>query len=174
VQRFEKSEDVGGQGTGDLQGFAAHRMNQLKTPGMQRLPRDQKRLDILAVDPATGASRIIHSETSATWINLHDIFRPLKDGSILWASERDGYRHLYRLAGGTSQQLTSGRWVVDDLVGVDEKRGRLWFTGFAPAERPEVVVVVMLEDGGGAGQSGTGNILAAPIARKVMQAVLSR
>jgi dipeptidyl-peptidase-4 len=98
---------------------------------VQRLPRDQKRLDILAVDPATGASRIIHSETSATWINLHDIFRPLKDGSILWASERDGYRHLYRLAGGTAQQLTSGRWVVDDLVGVDEKRGRLWFTGFA-------------------------------------------
>jgi dipeptidyl-peptidase 4 len=102
-----------------------------KTLYVQRLPRDQKRLDILAVDPATGASKIIHSETSATWINLHDIFRPLKDGSILWASERDGYRHLYRLADGRAQQLTSGRWVVDDLVGVDEKRGRLWFTGFA-------------------------------------------
>ena len=50
----------------------------------------------------------------------------------------------------------------------------LWFAGFAPAERPEVVVVVMLEDGGGAGQSGTGNALAAPIARKVLKAVLER
>lgn len=50
----------------------------------------------------------------------------------------------------------------------------LWFAGFAPAERPEVVVVVMLEDGGGAGQSGTGNSLAAPIARKVLKAVLER
>lgn len=50
----------------------------------------------------------------------------------------------------------------------------LWFTGFAPAERPEIVVVVVLENGGGAGQSGSGNGLAAPIARKVMQAVLSR
>lgn len=50
----------------------------------------------------------------------------------------------------------------------------LWFTGFAPAERPEVVVVVMLEDGGGAGQSGTGNALAAPIARKVLKAVLEQ
>ena len=49
----------------------------------------------------------------------------------LRASERDGYRHLYRLTGGTAQQLTSGRWVMDELVGVDEKRGRLWFTGFA-------------------------------------------
>jgi dipeptidyl-peptidase-4 len=102
-----------------------------KTLYVQRLTRDQQRLDILAVDPVSGASRVLASETAKTWVNVHDNFRPLKDGSILWASERDGYRHLYRLAGGTAQQLTSGRWVMDELVGVDEKRGRLWFTGFA-------------------------------------------
>ena len=102
-----------------------------KTLYVQRLTRDQQRLDILAVDPVTGASRVLASETAKTWVNIHDNFRPLKDGSILWASERDGYRHLYRLAGGTAQQLTSGRWAIDELVGVDEKRGRLWFTGFA-------------------------------------------
>ena len=102
-----------------------------KTLYVQRLTRDQQRLDILAADPATGASRVLASETAKTWVNIHDNFRPLKDGSILWASERDGYRHLYRLAGGTAQQVTSGRWVMDELVGVDEKRGRLWFTGFA-------------------------------------------
>lgn len=102
-----------------------------KTLYVQRLTRDQRRLDILAVDPATGASRVLASETAKTWVNVHDSFRPLKDGSILWASERDGYRHLYRLVGGTAQQLTRGQWVMDELVGVDEKRGRLWFTGFA-------------------------------------------
>ena len=102
-----------------------------KTLYVQRLTRDQQRLDILAVDPATGASRVLASETAKTWVNIHDNFRPLKDGSILWASERDGYRHLYRFTSGTAQQLTSGRWVMDELVGVDEKRGRLWFTGFA-------------------------------------------
>ena len=102
-----------------------------KTLYVQRLSRDQKRLDILAVDPATGAARVLHSETSPTWINLHDSFRALKDGSILWASERSGYRHLYRLAGGTLTPLTSGQWVMGELVGVDEKRGRLWFEGFA-------------------------------------------
>ena len=102
-----------------------------KTLYVQRLTRDQQRLDILAVDPVTGASRVLARETAKTWVNIHDNFRPLKDGSILWASERDGYRHLYRLTGGTAQQLTSGRWVMDELVGVDEKRGRLWFTGFA-------------------------------------------
>jgi dipeptidyl-peptidase 4 len=102
-----------------------------KTLYVQRLARDQQRLDIVAVDPATGAARVLASETAKSWINLHNSLRALKDGSILWASERSGYRHLYRLAGGTAQQLTGGRWVVDELVGVDEKRGRLWFTGFA-------------------------------------------
>ena len=50
----------------------------------------------------------------------------------------------------------------------------LWFTGFAPADKPKVAVVVVVEDGGGLGQSGRGNSLAAPIAKKIMQAVLNK
>lgn len=50
----------------------------------------------------------------------------------------------------------------------------LWFTGFAPADNPEVVVAVVIENGGGLGQSGTGNAIAAPIARKIIEAVLAR
>lgn len=50
----------------------------------------------------------------------------------------------------------------------------LWFTGFAPAENPRVAVAVVVEDGGGMGQSGSGNGIAAPIAKKVIEAVLGR
>ena len=50
----------------------------------------------------------------------------------------------------------------------------LWFTGFAPADSPQVAVAVVVEDGGGQGQSGSGNTIAAPIAKKVMEAVLGR
>ena len=50
----------------------------------------------------------------------------------------------------------------------------LWFAGFAPAEKPQVAVVVMIADGGGMGQGGSGNVLAAPVARKVIKAVLNR
>jgi peptidoglycan glycosyltransferase len=50
----------------------------------------------------------------------------------------------------------------------------LWFTGFAPAANPEVAVAVVVEDGGGEGQSGSGNTIATPIAKKVMEAVLGR
>jgi penicillin-binding protein A len=50
----------------------------------------------------------------------------------------------------------------------------LWFTGFAPAENPQVAVAVVVANGGGMGQRGFGNLLAAPIARKVMKAVLDK
>lgn len=48
----------------------------------------------------------------------------------------------------------------------------LWFTGFAEHEGVQVAVAVVLEDGGGMGQSGTGNGLAATIGQQVMKAVL--
>jgi peptidoglycan glycosyltransferase len=50
----------------------------------------------------------------------------------------------------------------------------LWFTGFAPADDPQVAVAVVVENGGGQGQSGSGNTIAAPIAKEVMEAVLGR
>jgi peptidoglycan glycosyltransferase len=37
-----------------------------------------------------------------------------------------------------------------------------------------VAVAVVVENGGGRGQSGSGNSLAAPIAKKVMEAVLGK
>ncbi|MEU1973240.1 penicillin-binding transpeptidase domain-containing protein [Microbacterium sp. NPDC019599] len=56
----------------------------------------------------------------------------------------------------------------------DDDPFTLWFTGFAPADDPQVAVAVVVEDGGGQGQSGSGNTIAAPIAKKVMEAVLGR
>ncbi len=100
-----------------------------KTLYVQRESRDQKTLDLLRVDPATGASSVVFTEHAKTWLNLHDNFRALKDGSILWSSERDGFSHLYRFAGGKWTQLTRGPWMVRDVVGVDEARGFVYFTG---------------------------------------------
>ena len=50
----------------------------------------------------------------------------------------------------------------------------LWFTGFAPAEDPDYAISVLVEDGGGMGQTGFGNLLAAPIAKEVLEAVLNK
>ncbi len=50
----------------------------------------------------------------------------------------------------------------------------LWFTGFAPADDPQIAVAVVVEDGGGMGQSGSGDTLAAPIAKRIIEAVLNK
>jgi dipeptidyl-peptidase-4 len=96
---------------------------------VQRLSRDQHRLDLLRVDPATGAATLLFTDTSESWVDLSNSFRALKDGSLIWASQRDGYNHLYRWRAGQWAQLTSGPWVVDDVIGVDEAAHRLTFTG---------------------------------------------
>ena len=49
-----------------------------------------------------------------------------------------------------------------------------WFTSFAPADDPQVVVAVIVENGGDAGNEATGGRVAAPIARAVMEAVNNR
>ncbi|WP_293883468.1 S9 family peptidase [Sphingomonas sp.] len=100
-----------------------------KTLYVQRESRDQKTLDLLKVDPATGKSTVVFSEHSKTWLNLHDDFHALRDGSILWSSERDGFSHLYRWHAGKWAQLTRGPWMVKTVVGVDETKGLVYFTG---------------------------------------------
>ncbi|WEK01512.1 MAG: DPP IV N-terminal domain-containing protein [Candidatus Sphingomonas phytovorans] len=102
-----------------------------KTLLVQRESRDQKSLDMLKVDPATGRSSVLFTEKSGerSWINLSDAYRPMRDGSLIWRSERDGYGHLYRFADGKWTQLTKGEWAVEDLNGVDEAKGRIFFTG---------------------------------------------
>lgn len=47
-----------------------------------------------------------------------------------------------------------------------------WFVGFAPADDPQVAVAVLVEEGGDLGSEATGGQVAAPIARKVMEAVM--
>ena len=97
---------------------------------VQRQSRDQKRLDVLRVDARSGASTLLFSDTSEQWINLSDDLKPLKDGSILFSSERSGYRHLYRWTKGKTFPLTRGNWVLDKVAGVDEAAKRLYFTAF--------------------------------------------
>jgi dipeptidyl-peptidase-4 len=98
---------------------------------VQRLSRDQKMLDMLRLDPVSGRSTLLFSETSPTWVNLTDNFKPLRDGSLIWSSERSGFSHLYRWKAGKWTQLTRGNWAVEKVAGIDEKAKRVYFTGTA-------------------------------------------
>ncbi|EZP72306.1 Peptidase S9 [Sphingomonas paucimobilis] len=100
-----------------------------RTLYVQRQSRDQKTLDLLAVDPATGRGRIVLTEKAKSWINLSNNFHSLGDGSFLWWSEKSGHGHLYHVDGSRWTALTSGDWEVRDLIGVDEANGTVYFTG---------------------------------------------
>ena len=89
--------------------------------------RDQNVVDLVAYDAMTG-NRIksLYHEQHPKYVEpQHPItFLPWdKDKFILW-SEKDGYNHLYiyDTAGKLVKQLTSGNWVVMDLLGFDAKR----------------------------------------------------
>lgn len=113
---------------------------------VQRQTRDQKRLDLLKVDAASGAAQVMLSETSPHWVELHDDLRFLKSRSaFIWASRRSGHRHLYLhdLDGKLIRPLTAGEWMVagdgveSGLAGVDETKGLVYFLAneASPLER---------------------------------------
>lgn len=135
VQLFVMQNDGTGRARVDLgenQDFYLARVDWAedgKSLYVQRESRDQKTLVLLKVDPVTGASSVVFTERAKTWLNLHDNFRALSDGSIIWSSERDGFSHLYRFNRGKWTQLTKGPWNVRDVITVDRTKGRIIFTG---------------------------------------------
>lgn len=82
------------------------------------------------------------------------------------------------VAGGTGVNARMDGVEVAGKTGTAQngptKAYTLWFTGFAPADDPQVAVSVVVENGGGLGQTGTGNSVAAPIAKAVLEAVVNR
>ncbi|KAH6770952.1 prolyl oligopeptidase family protein [Perilla frutescens var. hirtella] len=103
----------------------------------QVLNRKHTRLKILKFDIKTGQRKVILDEEHETWINLHDCFTPLdrvpsrSSGGFIWASEKTGFRHLYLhdIDGVCLGQITQGDWMVEQVSGVDEASGVVYFTG---------------------------------------------
>jgi dipeptidyl-peptidase-4 len=94
----------------------------------QRQSRDQKTLELIETDLASGRQRVLVTERAKTWVPLHDALRFLRDGSLLWSSERSGFEHLYVVdPKGRARPLTSGNWPVDGVLAVDEDAGFVYF-----------------------------------------------
>ena len=121
----------------------------------QMTDRAQSELLLACFDPQTGQRRELLRERSEVWVNLHNLFKPLKKRAdqgeyrFVWGSERSGYRHLYLydLQGRLLHQLTAGEWMVDELAGVDEENGVVYFTGNREDVRQRQLYAVGLEGG---------------------------
>jgi dipeptidyl-peptidase-4 len=116
--------------------------NDAQLLSVRRLNRLQNSLDVLHVNAATGASRVVLNEKSETYVDLDfiDNLLYLENGTqFIHASERSGYKHLYLydMNGKLVRQLTQGNFEIADVVGVDEKGKVLYFTSteVSPRER---------------------------------------
>ncbi|WP_394648362.1 DPP IV N-terminal domain-containing protein [uncultured Sphingomonas sp.] len=99
---------------------------------------------VVAVDAATGTARAAVSEDAKTFIFderrfAHDVKGEGRE--LIWASERDGWRHLYLVdatTGRVTRQITKGKWVVRDIARIDDDTRRIWFSasGVTPGEDP--------------------------------------
>ena len=91
--------------------------------------REQTWLDLNIADASSGRARRVLRETTKAWVNENGNPTWLKDGSFLWFSERSGFKHLYHYAmdGTLLGQVTTGRWDVRALYGVDEANGLVYF-----------------------------------------------
>jgi len=95
-----------------------------------RTSRDLKRIDLCTVDINNGTVKTLIPERLNTYVETR---RPglVNGGSeIIEWSERDGWAHfyLYDGAGNLKNQITSGSFHCEDIVGIDEKKRVLYFT----------------------------------------------
>ena len=109
--------------------------------------REQTWLDLNLADARDGKTTTLFKETSKAWVEVIDPPTWLKDGTFVWQSERDGWRHLYHYAadGKLIRQITKGDWEVRSLEGVDEARGRAFFTATERSHIAPAVYSVQLD-----------------------------
>ncbi|MGE5421241.1 MAG: DPP IV N-terminal domain-containing protein [Chloroflexota bacterium] len=112
---------------------------------------------VIRVDATTGRQKVIVNETSPTFIDYsgkHYRHNIDSTGEIIWASERDGWNHLYLYdsqTGEVKNQITSGDWLVRGVTNVDEKNRRIIFqaSGKEPGDPYFVHYYMINFDGSG-------------------------
>lgn len=153
---------------------------------VQHLNRKQNESTLLLCDVKTGVAKSIYKETDAAWIDILPLWDTdytnggwdwLNGGNeFLWASEKDGWRHLYRISrdGKKEKLLTNGRYDVMDISAIDEANGYVYFHA-SPNNATQKYLYRTKLDGTGslerispASQAGTHNYRVSPKAKYAM------
>ncbi|MBK6929837.1 MAG: S9 family peptidase [Saprospirales bacterium] len=123
---------------------------------VQQLNRKQNESQLLLCDAASGKTRTIYTERDEAWIDLKadgdggywDWFS--RGSAFLWTSEKDGWRHIYRISrdGKSETLLTPGNYDVISLLRADESGGYLYFTASPDNATQEYLYRVRMDGGG--------------------------
>jgi dipeptidyl aminopeptidase/acylaminoacyl peptidase len=92
--------------------------------------RDFRKVDVCVADTSTGVSKTLIEERSNVWLSVKPLRLTGNGQELIWWSERDGWAHYYLFdsAGKLKNQITSGEFVTDQIVSLDEKSRILYFT----------------------------------------------
>jgi dipeptidyl-peptidase 4 len=108
---------------------------------IQQLNRKQNQSKLYIANALNGSSKMIQEESDDAWVDLFQSGNPYaidyinnfsfleETNSILWASEKDGWRHLYQvsLEGKPEVLITKGQFDVIDLKHINSKEGYVYY-----------------------------------------------
>lgn len=96
--------------------------------------RAQDQMSLRMYDAASGRYiKTLFEERNARYVEPEHpvMFVKNQEGKFIWQSERDGYNHvyLYDTSGRLLKQVTSGNWVVTEVLGFDASGDKLFIMG---------------------------------------------
>lgn len=106
---------------------------------VQHLNRQQNESTLMLCNAETGNVKEIYKEKDNAWIDIMPFWDDdyadkgwdwLNNGKeFLWPSEKDGWRHLYRVSKDGKKEIliTKGKYDVMDISAIDEKGGYIYF-----------------------------------------------
>lgn len=142
---------------------------------LEQLTRKQNEAKVFLCNPNTGDARVIYTEKNNSWIEVEPTlgngWKWINGGKeFLMISEKDGWRHLYRVSStdGKETVVTKGDYDMITLKAVDEKGGYVYFLA-SPKNATQQYLYRILLNGKGkpellspADQAGTHNYTMSP------------
>lgn len=95
-----------------------------------RTGRDLKKVDVCVVDVNTGVVKPLIEERFNTYIETRRLGLVNDGKELIQWSERDGYAHLYLYDenGKLKNQITSGTYHVENILGIDDAKRVVYFS----------------------------------------------
>ncbi|HSN60877.1 MAG TPA: prolyl oligopeptidase family serine peptidase, partial [Ferruginibacter sp.] len=102
---------------------------------VQQLDRKQQESKLIYCKTTDGSSATFWAENDEAWVDMNTD-NPVgwnwinKGQEFLWVSEKDGWRHIYKISrdGKTVSLLTKGNYDIGKIVSIDEAMNYIYFT----------------------------------------------
>lgn len=128
---------------------------------LQQLNREQNVSKLFVANAQSGAVKNIYTETDKAWIDVAQGWEWINEGKeFIWASEKDGWRHHYRISkdGKKETLITKGDYDVIERALIDEKNNLFYFMA-SPENATQKYLFKTKLSGGGKAEMVTPSIL---------------